>query len=99
MATYEPDPEQNAERAGATEYVFVRPEWRRRGLARSLVARSLAYLKERRLHCARLEVARANEPARRLYESLGYGYLREEITLGIRLDEQGEIWNCTEYQG
>ena len=45
-----------------------------------------------------LEVVEANEPARRLYESLGYGYLREEITLGRRLVEQGDEWTCKEDQ-
>lgn len=53
-AIYEPDPQQNVERAGATEYVFVRPEWRRRGPARYLVARSMQYLKERGLRYARM---------------------------------------------
>ncbi len=99
IALYEPDPQQNVERVGASEYVFVRPEWRRRGLARHLVVRSLQYLKERGLYYARLEVAEANEPARRLYESLGYGCLREEITLGIRLVQQGDEWTCKEHQG
>ena len=87
MAYYEPDFEQNEERVGYTEYVFVRPGWRRRGLARHLVTRGLHFLRERGLAYARLEVAARNEGAVGLYEALGYGRLHEEITLGLRLDD------------
>ncbi len=87
MVYYEPDLEQNEERVGYTEYVFVRPGWRRQGLARHLVTRGLHFLKERGLAYARLEVAAHNEGAVGLYRSLGYERLHEEITLGLRLDD------------
>lgn len=34
-------------RRGYTEHIYVRPQWRRRGLASALIARSLRVLKER----------------------------------------------------
>jgi ribosomal protein S18 acetylase RimI-like enzyme len=98
MAYYEPDPERNVERAGSTEYVFVRPEWRRRGLARCLVARALRYLRDRDLRYARLEVAARNAGALRLYEAVGYRCLREEVTLGLRLNAPGQVWQDKEHQ-
>ncbi len=95
MVYYEPDPAQNREQIGYTEYIFVRPEWRRRGLARHLVTKALRCLKGRGLAYARLEVAGRNEGAIGLYESLGYGRLREEISLGICLDDPTKTWGLT----
>lgn len=87
MAYYDPDPVANPERAGSTEYVFVRPEWRRRGIARHLLGRSLRYLKERDLAYAFLEVLAENAKALTLYEAMGYERLRREVSLGIWLDK------------
>jgi ribosomal protein S18 acetylase RimI-like enzyme len=98
MAYYEPDTEQNTERVGSTEYVFVRPGWRRRGIARYLVTQALGYLKEHGLRSARLEVAGSNEGALSLYESLGFTRLREEITLGVRLNAPGRLRHSEEDQ-
>jgi ribosomal protein S18 acetylase RimI-like enzyme len=69
------DEEQNrrsGEQAGFTEYIFTRPAWRGRGIARCLIASALAYLREHGLEEARLEVRAHNEEALGLYRSLGY---------------------------
>jgi ribosomal protein S18 acetylase RimI-like enzyme len=87
-AYYQPDRAKNTEGVGLTEYVFVRPEWRRRGLARYLVAAAMRYLKARGLAYATLEVGGDNAPARALYESLGYDVLHEELCLAMPLDEE-----------
>jgi mycothiol synthase len=51
----------------------VRPPWRRRGLARALIARSLQDLKDYGMEEAELGVDSENESAAfRLYESMGY---------------------------
>jgi ribosomal-protein-alanine N-acetyltransferase len=50
----------------------VRPECRRRGLGRALMAYVLSQAREKGALRATLEVRRANEPALRLYESLGF---------------------------
>ncbi len=58
---------------GWLDSVFVRRQWRRRGLARAVVMRSLALLRERGMTCAGLGVDadNANE-ALRLYTECGF---------------------------
>ncbi len=62
---------------GHTEYVFVREQFRGRGLARSLLARSFAVLKQRGMEEATLgmEVENPHDPLR-LYEGMGYKVVR-----------------------
>lgn len=66
-ATREPEPR------GTLEAVFVRPPYRRRGLARALIVRSLALLKERGMTSANLGVDAENpHAALHLYTSCGF---------------------------
>lgn len=67
--------------SGYTEYVFTRPEFRGRGLARALLAESLLYLKNHGLERALLEVKAENESALKLYREMGY-----------RLAGESEVW-------
>jgi mycothiol synthase len=68
--------EQNAKfhrRRGWTEDICVRRPWRRRGLARALIADSLRELRARGMTEAALGVDTENQTgALRLYESLGF---------------------------
>ena len=77
------DPEENAETGvaqGYVEAVFTRPAWRRRGLARSLVARSLRRLRERGMSSAMLGVDGANpNQAMTLYEDVGFEIAATEL--------------------
>ena len=58
---------------GHTETIFVRRPWRKQGIARALIARSLRLLKETGLEFATLDVDSENPSgALRLYESVGY---------------------------
>ena len=70
------DPDENAVAGtaqGYVEAVFTRPAWRRRGLARALVAESLTRLRERGMTSALLGVDGANpNQAMTLYEDLGF---------------------------
>jgi ribosomal-protein-alanine N-acetyltransferase len=50
----------------------VHPEWRRRGLARALLADTFATALRRGMHLATLEVRVQNQPAVRLYEALDF---------------------------
>jgi len=60
-------------RHGYTEHIYVRQQWRGRGLASALIARSLQVLKEHGATEAELGVDAENESAAfRLYERLGY---------------------------
>ena len=62
---------------GYTEDVCVRRPWRRRGLARALIARSLRALQDRGMTEAALGVDTENPSgALRLYESIGYRPMR-----------------------
>jgi mycothiol synthase len=65
--------EQFGRRRGWTENIGVRRPWRKRGLARALIAQSLHALKERGMSEAALVVDTENlSGALRLYESLGF---------------------------
>lgn len=66
----------HARRRGHTEDINVRAPWRRRGLARALILRSLALLQAHGMTEAALNVDAANLPALELYERLGYQALR-----------------------
>jgi len=63
---------QTGKKAAETEFIFVRPKWRKRGIAAYLTARALQYLKEQGREAAYLEVSAANENALELYRRLGY---------------------------
>jgi GNAT superfamily N-acetyltransferase len=91
MAYHDPNSAEDGGRVGLTEYVFVLPEWRRRGVARYLLAESLAYLKEREVDHASLEVLVENVHALSLYEDLGYTRLHAEISLGLWLQQGGAV--------
>lgn len=91
MAFFDPDRERNPEQTGSSEYVFVRPEWRRRGIARYLLAETLRYLKSQGMAYASLEVLSENARALALYESMGYSRWREESSLGLWLDDAAEV--------
>ncbi len=70
------DEKENEERKlkrGHTEHIFVRPGWRKRGLASALIARSLQVLKEQGMIEAELGVDSENESAAfSLYQKMGY---------------------------
>ena len=52
--------------------IAVHPDYRRRGIAEQLVVRLVEELKARGNHSLMLEVRVSNEPARKLYEKLGF---------------------------
>ena len=52
--------------------IAVDPDFRRKGIAEKLVETLVAELKARESHCLTLEVRASNEPARTLYEKLGF---------------------------
>jgi ribosomal protein S18 acetylase RimI-like enzyme len=52
--------------------VFVRPAWRGRDVARSMLAEALRVLRQMGLHEARLSVRATNMDALRVYLDLGY---------------------------
>ena len=69
----EKDNEKRNRKHGYTEHIYVRPAWRRRGLASALITKSLQSLKEYGITEAELGVDSENESAAfHLYESLGY---------------------------
>ena len=52
--------------------VAVHPDFRRKGVAEALVNGLVDALKEKGSHCLTLEVRASNEPAKALYEKLGF---------------------------
>ena len=69
--------QQIGQKFGFTEYIFVRPGWRKRGIAAYLIYQGLVYLKERGRESAILEVKASNRNALELYERLGYRVVEE----------------------
>lgn len=69
------DEEQNlkhSQKVGYTEYIFVCPPWRRKGIASALIAAALQYLKQHQMDYAELQVKTNNREALQLYEKLGF---------------------------
>ena len=63
---------------GHTQMIFVLPEWRRRGLAKALLAKSLVLMRERGLEEATLDVETRNTSGEiQLYEGIGYRVARK----------------------
>ena len=58
--------------------VAVHPDYRRQGIAEKLCLALVEALKEKGNHCLTLEVRASNEPAKALYEKLGF------IQVGLR---------------
>ncbi len=76
-----------ARKRGYTEHVFVRRPWRGRGLAKSLVTRSLQQLKDEGMEEAELGVDSENESgAYGFYSRLGYVTERTDIWFRKPLD-------------
>ncbi|MBN1402287.1 MAG: GNAT family N-acetyltransferase [Anaerolineae bacterium] len=71
---------------GITEDIWVLPQWRRQGVASAMIARALAYLRDKGMQAARLSVAAPNERALRLYTRLGYRIVSESRILSLNLD-------------
>jgi ribosomal protein S18 acetylase RimI-like enzyme len=73
------------EQKGIIEDVFVCEPWRRRGIAKALLACALKYLQEHGLDQARLIAMTTNESALSLYESARFQTGRQEIRLYTEL--------------
>ena len=79
MAVYwdEAENEQTGVKSGYTEYIFVRPAWQGRGIARAMIAEGMRYLQAHGMAAARLGVSALNENALGLYRGLGYEVVEE----------------------
>ena len=55
--------------------IAVHPDFRRQGVARALILALIGELKKRGSRCLTLEVRASNDPARALYESLGFAHV------------------------
>lgn len=64
---------------GVIEDVLVRAPWRKQGIARHLLSRALAYLKDHGCAFAELQVETANKSALSLYRSVGFNEVSEEV--------------------
>jgi ribosomal protein S18 acetylase RimI-like enzyme len=74
------DAEQNrnlSEKIGYTEYIFVCPQWRRKGLASAMISKVLDFLKQNGMRFAQLQVRTDNRDALNLYEKLGFVIVQE----------------------
>jgi ribosomal protein S18 acetylase RimI-like enzyme len=68
---------QSGKLAGYTEFIFVRPAWRGKGLAQAMIAAAMRFLREHGLNEAHLEVRALNANALNLYRDLGYEVIQE----------------------
>jgi GNAT superfamily N-acetyltransferase len=77
----EEENEEYGRKRGYTEYICTRRPWRRRGLARALIARALQAVKDRGMEEASLGVDTQNlSGALRLYQSMGFCKVKEHTT-------------------
>lgn len=72
---------------GVIEDVWVRPDWRQRGIARYLLTEALMYLQQHGLRAVGLTVLTDNSNALSLYQSVGFTIEKEEVRYGIILDD------------
>ena len=69
--------------AGCIEDLFVRRQWRKRGIARYLLYLVLDHFQNAGIHRVQLEMWSANEPAYHLYRAFGFSAIDEtEIAVG-----------------
>jgi ribosomal protein S18 acetylase RimI-like enzyme len=74
---------------GYLQRLSVLPEHQRRGHGRALTVDSLAWIRQRRLGHAVVNTGIDNEPARALYESLGFQAIPDRlVVMQLRLREQ-----------
>ncbi|MBT2214923.1 GNAT family N-acetyltransferase [Virgibacillus dakarensis] len=66
------------ENIGTIEDVFVKPYWRRHGLAKHLITEGIRHLRNCNLEYAQLLVETKNQSALKLYKSLGFEVKKEE---------------------
>jgi ribosomal protein S18 acetylase RimI-like enzyme len=71
--------------------VAVHPDYRRRGIARALTAHALQHARSRRAHAAWLHVRADNDPAIRLYLSLGFQERARRTTWNSRSPGQAPL--------
>jgi ribosomal protein S18 acetylase RimI-like enzyme len=71
------------DREGWISGVGVRPQWRRRGIARRIIQTLQDEARRDSLDRLRLEVMAQNEPGIRLYERLGFVHARELLVLSL----------------
>ncbi len=69
--------QQSGRKAAYTEYIFVRVNWRKRGIAAYMIYQGLIYLKGQGREAAYLEVKASNQHALDLYFRLGYQLVDE----------------------
>ena len=78
-------------------YAFrVRPAWRNQGIGTALVAEAERRLLSEGLTRAVIAVGKANEPALRLYERLGYTRFGEDPGEWSYIDDHGRIQDIVE---
>ena len=67
--------------SASVNLVAVHPNFGRRGLAKQMVSHLMTIARERGLRALRLDVVDINEPAKRLYTSLGFQYIDRAATV------------------
>lgn len=68
---------------GYVEDVYVRPSQRRRGVATALLAHVLGAFAERGVQYVALDVDAGNEPARAMYERLGFVHYADRLAASL----------------
>jgi ribosomal protein S18 acetylase RimI-like enzyme len=90
--------------AGYIQAVMVRPEFRRKGVASELLSVAIKYIRKKGFSKAILHVASNNEPAKNLYQKLGFKefdhtvYLTADLDSSIGFEGGGEKIQIQELQ-
>ena len=86
LVWYDPNLMRNKQLTGRIERIFVRPDWRGRGIIQRLLNEGAAYLRRRGMSSVTLMVVDGDQLVPAIYEGLGYRVVEEEVTLGLLLD-------------
>ena len=86
LVWYDPNLMVNKQLLGRIERIFVKPDWRGRGIVQRLLNEGAAYLRRRGMSAVTLIVDDEDCLCVEVYEGLGYHIVQETVTLGLLLE-------------
>lgn len=83
---------------GYIQLVMIHPNFRRKGIASELMKSAIQYIQKRKLAKAVLHVSATNDPAKKLYDKLGFKKFEETVYLTADVDSLSGFESSGEVQ-